>query len=125
MVHQILANAELSQWKKHRKVVARLVPLLPPKLRATYLVGATYEQQRFWTEIFRLSAAPRTAAARTLPRSRRVTPAEVAAFTSRAAAVGPTPLLATESRTSRPYGARPRAPARRSAPSSPNCAADT
>ncbi|WP_406334775.1 AAA family ATPase [Streptomyces sp. NBC_00203] len=52
VVHQVLANAELSQLKKHRKVVARLVPLLPPKLRATYLVGATQEQQRFWTEIF-------------------------------------------------------------------------
>ncbi|WP_442812132.1 AAA family ATPase [Streptomyces sp. NBC_00243] len=52
VVHQILANAELSQLKKHRKVVARLVPLLPPKLRATYLVGATEGQQRFWTEIF-------------------------------------------------------------------------
>ncbi|WP_327433622.1 ATP-binding protein [Streptomyces sp. NBC_01236] len=52
VVHQVLANAELSQLKRHRKVVARLVPLLPPKLRATYLVGATQEQQRFWTEIF-------------------------------------------------------------------------
>ncbi|WTX37597.1 AAA family ATPase [Streptomyces sp. NBC_00658] len=52
VVHQILANAELSQLKKHRKVVARLVALLPPKLRATYLVGATEGQQRFWTEIF-------------------------------------------------------------------------
>ncbi len=52
VVHQILANAELSQLKKHRAVVARLVPLLPPKLRATYLVGATADQQRFWTGIF-------------------------------------------------------------------------
>lgn len=52
VVHQILANAELSQLKKHRTVVARLVPLLPPKLRATYLVGASEDQQRFWTEIF-------------------------------------------------------------------------
>ncbi|MHA5051392.1 AAA family ATPase [Streptomyces sp. SD15] len=52
VVHQILANAELSQLKKHRTVVTRLVPLLPPKLRATYLVGASEQQQRFWTEIF-------------------------------------------------------------------------
>ncbi|QFZ73268.1 AAA family ATPase [Streptomyces fagopyri] len=52
VVHQILANAELSQLKKHRAVVARLVPLLPPKLRATYLVGASAQQQRFWTEMF-------------------------------------------------------------------------
>ncbi|MFI8634638.1 AAA family ATPase [Streptomyces chartreusis] len=52
VVHQILANAELSQLKKHRAVVARLVALLPPKLRATYLVGASERQQRFWTEVF-------------------------------------------------------------------------
>ncbi|PBC60069.1 AAA family ATPase [Streptomyces sp. Tue6028] len=52
VVHQILANAELSQLNKHRAVVTRLVPHLPPKLRATYLVGATADQQRFWTEIF-------------------------------------------------------------------------
>ncbi|MFI1363855.1 AAA family ATPase [Streptomyces griseochromogenes] len=51
-VHQILANAELSQLKKHRGPVARLVRLLPAKLRATYLVGASEEQQRFWTEVF-------------------------------------------------------------------------
>ncbi|WP_329125881.1 AAA family ATPase [Streptomyces sp. NBC_01465] len=52
LVHQIIANAELSQLKKHRKAVARLVALLPPKLRATYLVGASDQQQRFWTDIF-------------------------------------------------------------------------
>ncbi|MFD0432217.1 AAA family ATPase [Streptomyces chartreusis] len=52
VVHQILANAELSQLKKHRAVVARFVALLPPKLRATYLVGASERQQRFWTEVF-------------------------------------------------------------------------
>ncbi|MFD8423030.1 AAA family ATPase [Streptomyces sp. NPDC059466] len=52
VVHQILANAELSQLKRHRALVARLVPLLPPKLRATYLVGASAQQQRFWTEVF-------------------------------------------------------------------------
>ncbi len=52
LVHQILANAELSQLKKHRAVVARLVALLPPKLRATYLVGASERQQRFWTQVF-------------------------------------------------------------------------
>ncbi|MER6677395.1 AAA family ATPase [Streptomyces sp. NPDC000983] len=52
VVHQILANAELSQLKRHRAAVVRLVPLLPPKLRATYLVGASRQQQRFWTEVF-------------------------------------------------------------------------
>lgn len=52
VVHQILANAELSQLKKHRAVVTRLVALLPAKLRATYLVGASRQQQRFWTEVF-------------------------------------------------------------------------
>ncbi|MFF7200099.1 AAA family ATPase [Streptomyces sp. NPDC008141] len=52
VVHQIIANAELSQLKKHRRVVARLVALLPPKLRSTYLVGASEKHQRFWIEIF-------------------------------------------------------------------------
>ncbi|MGV9277469.1 AAA family ATPase [Streptomyces griseosporeus] len=52
VVHQILANAELSQLKKHRAAVVRLVALLPAKLRATYLVGASEKQQRFWTEVF-------------------------------------------------------------------------
>ncbi|MFJ9893221.1 AAA family ATPase [Streptomyces sp. NPDC091280] len=52
VVHQILANAELSQLKKHRAVVARMVALLPAKLRATYLVGASADQQRFWTDVF-------------------------------------------------------------------------
>ncbi len=52
VVHQVLANAELSQLRKHRKAVTRLVALLPAKLRATYLVGAAAEQQRFWTEVF-------------------------------------------------------------------------
>ncbi|MFG2330766.1 AAA family ATPase [Streptomyces sp. NPDC048604] len=51
-VHQIIANAELSQLKKHRRAVARLVALLPPKLRSTYLVGASEQQQRFWIEVF-------------------------------------------------------------------------
>ncbi|MEU6317989.1 AAA family ATPase [Streptomyces sp. NPDC047009] len=52
VVHQILANAELSQLKKHRAAVTRLVALLPAKLRATYLVGVSEKQQRFWTEVF-------------------------------------------------------------------------
>jgi hypothetical protein len=52
VVHQILANAELSQLRKHRAAVTRLVALLPAKLRATYLVGASAQQQRFWTEVF-------------------------------------------------------------------------
>ncbi|MFE1177594.1 AAA family ATPase [Streptomyces sp. NPDC058773] len=52
LVHQVLANAELSQLKQHQSVVARLVALLPPKLRSTYLVGASSEAQRFWIEVF-------------------------------------------------------------------------
>ncbi|MFF4301738.1 hypothetical protein [Streptomyces sp. NPDC001601] len=52
VVHQILANAELSQLKRHRAAVSRLVALLPAKLRATYLVGASERQQRYWTEAF-------------------------------------------------------------------------
>ncbi|MFI9340777.1 AAA family ATPase [Streptomyces sp. NPDC052773] len=52
VVHQIIANAELSQLKKHREAVTRLVAWLPPKLRATYLVGASEQQQRFWTQVF-------------------------------------------------------------------------
>ncbi|MFJ9562631.1 AAA family ATPase [Streptomyces fuscichromogenes] len=51
-VHQILANSELSQLKRHRAAVGRLVALLPAKLRATYLVGASERQQRYWTEVF-------------------------------------------------------------------------
>ncbi|MEU4768846.1 hypothetical protein AB0H12_36930 [Actinosynnema sp. NPDC023794] len=52
VVHQVLANAELSQLRRHRKVVVRLVALLPPKLRATYLVGVAEDRQRFWVETF-------------------------------------------------------------------------
>ncbi|NUP40434.1 MAG: AAA domain-containing protein [Streptomyces sp.] len=52
VVHQVIANAELSQLKRHRKAVARLVALLPPKLRATYLVGASDAHQRFWIDLF-------------------------------------------------------------------------
>lgn len=52
IVHQVIANAELSQLKKHQAVVVRLVALLPPKLRSTYLIGASEAQQRFWIEAF-------------------------------------------------------------------------
>ncbi|MFI0723278.1 AAA family ATPase [Streptomyces sp. NPDC021224] len=57
VVHQVIANAELSQLRRHRKAVTRLVALLPPKLRATYLVGASDAHQRFWIEVF--AALPR------------------------------------------------------------------
>ncbi len=57
LVHQVIANAELSQLRKHRATVVRLVARLPPKLRSTYLVGATEQQQRFWIEVF--AAMPR------------------------------------------------------------------
>ncbi|WIY01966.1 AAA family ATPase [Amycolatopsis mongoliensis] len=52
IVHQVLANAELSQLRRHHDVVARLVALLPPKLRATYLVGVNEDRQRFWIDVF-------------------------------------------------------------------------
>ncbi|GAB2942138.1 hypothetical protein GCM10027280_33430 [Micromonospora polyrhachis] len=47
-VHQVFSNAEVSQLKRHLNVVARLLRHLPPKLRATYLVGQTPEKQKFW-----------------------------------------------------------------------------
>jgi len=52
LVHQAIANAELSQLERHRKAVVRLVALLPPKLRSTYLVGAAAGQQRYWMGVF-------------------------------------------------------------------------
>lgn len=52
VVHQILANAELSQLRRHHAVVTRLVTHLPAKLRATYLVGASEQQQKFWMTVF-------------------------------------------------------------------------
>jgi hypothetical protein len=51
-VHRILANAELSQLREHAETAARLAPLLPPKLKATYLIGTNPERQRFWTDVF-------------------------------------------------------------------------
>lgn len=48
VVHRVLANAELSQLKRHPEVVARVLRHLPPKLRATYLVGQTAARQKFW-----------------------------------------------------------------------------
>jgi hypothetical protein len=58
IVHQLLANAELSQLRRHRKVVARLVALLPPKLRATYFVGVAEDRQRFWIDVFATLTRP-------------------------------------------------------------------
>ncbi|WP_328808498.1 AAA family ATPase [Nonomuraea montanisoli] len=51
-VHQIFANAEVSQLREHIEVVARLLRHLPPKLRATYLVGQAEGRQRFWVDAF-------------------------------------------------------------------------
>lgn len=48
LVHRIFANAEVSQLERHAEAVARLLRHLPPKLRATHLVGQTPERQRFW-----------------------------------------------------------------------------
>ncbi|MEV0645232.1 AAA family ATPase [Phytomonospora sp. NPDC050363] len=50
LVHQVFANAEVSQLRDNMAVVARLLRHLPPKLRATYLVGQTPEKQRVWVE---------------------------------------------------------------------------
>ncbi|MBC6457306.1 AAA family ATPase [Actinomadura sp. HBU206391] len=52
VVHRVLANSELPQLREHRGTVARLAPLLPPKLKATYLIGAAGDRQRFWIEVF-------------------------------------------------------------------------
>ncbi len=48
LVHQVLANAEVSQLKRNAEVVARLLRHLPPKLRAAHMVGQSPERQRFW-----------------------------------------------------------------------------
>ncbi|MER6145836.1 ATP-binding protein [Streptomyces sparsogenes] len=48
LVHQVFANAEVSQLERHAEVVARLLRHMPPKLRAAHLVGQTPERQRFW-----------------------------------------------------------------------------
>ncbi|RMI37331.1 AAA family ATPase [Actinomadura harenae] len=48
LVHQVFSNAEVSQLERNLDAVARLLRHLPPKLRATYLVGQTPERQRFW-----------------------------------------------------------------------------
>ena len=50
LVHQVFANAEASQLRDNLEVVARLLRHLPPKLRATYLVGQTPEKQRVWVD---------------------------------------------------------------------------
>ncbi|GAA2112369.1 AAA family ATPase [Actinomadura alba] len=52
IVHRVLANSELPQLREHRDAVARLAPLLPPKLKATYLIGSDADRQRFWIEVF-------------------------------------------------------------------------
>ncbi|WP_343233672.1 ATP-binding protein [Streptomonospora sp. PA3] len=48
LVHQVFSNAEVSQLERHLDVVARLLPYVPAKLRATYLVGQTAPRQNFW-----------------------------------------------------------------------------
>lgn len=57
IVHQAFANAEVSQLKRHADVVARLLLYLPPKLRATYLVGQAPERQRFLVKALATMAA--------------------------------------------------------------------
>ncbi|NDU71900.1 AAA family ATPase [Actinomadura sp. DSM 109109] len=52
IVHRVFANAELSQLHRYAETAARLAPLLPPKLKATYLFGADPDRQRFWTGVF-------------------------------------------------------------------------
>ncbi|MFI0777594.1 ATP-binding protein [Streptomyces sp. NPDC021212] len=48
LVHQVLANAEVSQLERNTEVVARLLRHMPPKLRAAHMVGQSPERQRFW-----------------------------------------------------------------------------
>jgi len=69
VVHQVFANAELSQLRARKDVVVRLATHLPPKLRATYLVGASEEAQAFWVEVL--------AACRSRTASGRIEPAQV------------------------------------------------
>ncbi|UGQ09000.1 AAA family ATPase [Yinghuangia sp. ASG 101] len=52
VVHQVLANAELSQLREHIDTVARLLACLPAKLRSSYLVGQSADKQRFWIDAF-------------------------------------------------------------------------
>ncbi|GAA4995147.1 hypothetical protein GCM10023205_80260 [Yinghuangia aomiensis] len=52
VVHQVLANAELSQLREHIDTVARLLACLPAKLKSSYLVGQSAEKQRFWIDAF-------------------------------------------------------------------------
>ncbi len=52
IVHQVLANAELSQLREHIDTVARLLACLPAKLRSSYLVGQSADKQRFWIDAF-------------------------------------------------------------------------
>jgi hypothetical protein len=52
IVHRVFANAESSQLSRYAEVASRLAPLLPPKLKATYLFGADPDRQRFWTGVF-------------------------------------------------------------------------
>jgi hypothetical protein len=51
-VHRVLANAELSQLKRHMEVVALMLAHLPPRLKATYLIGTAEDVQRFWIAAF-------------------------------------------------------------------------
>nr|BFE37167.1 hypothetical protein GCM10010200_094180 [Actinomadura rugatobispora] len=68
LVHQVFSNAEVSQLERHLDVVARLLPYLPPKLRATYMVGQSAERQRFWmAALTRMAELP----ARRAPRPRQ------------------------------------------------------
>ncbi|WP_433040327.1 AAA family ATPase [Dactylosporangium sp. CS-033363] len=58
LVHQVFSNAEVSQLREHTAVVVQLLRHLPPKLRATYLVGQAPERQRFWIDAVKAMAAP-------------------------------------------------------------------
>ena len=57
LVHQALSLSELSQLKKHQAAVARLLGYLPPKLKGTFFLGASAEQQQFWIETFEMMRA--------------------------------------------------------------------
>ena len=51
-VHQALSLAEVSQLWDNIDAVVRLIRFLPPKLKGTFFIGASEEEQKFWIEAF-------------------------------------------------------------------------
>jgi hypothetical protein len=51
-VHQALSLAEISQLWENIDAVVRLIRFLPPKLKGTFFIGASEDEQKFWIEAF-------------------------------------------------------------------------